>query len=255
MLMARALEYEINRPLPALPAAVLAARTATAMEGLEGCMQGLFTEYYNAYTPPQEYTTTVSVREMLGITGPRTDNVTGEELSPGKQFRLSVLRNENLTEDSSVRIKFSTNLNPGNGLWSTDVCNDRIKSVQAQLVGDFLGDNQAEIHVTLSGAAAQRACDADEVRVWSIQTKDAVIQAGVNTFGDAKPNTSFFGQTVARATWEIIINNGKVAASNQDVDFTKLDDVVLKIAHQASPRQTSPVEILGSGCPAGLMAQ
>jgi hypothetical protein len=31
--------------------------------------------------------------------------------------------------------------------------------------------------------------------------------------------------------------------------------VVLKITHQASPRQTSPVVISGSGCPAGLIAQ
>jgi hypothetical protein len=255
MLMARALEYEINRPLPALPAAVLAARAATAMDSLENCMKSLFDGYYLAYSTPQEYATTVSVRQMLGVTGPRTDDVTGEELSPGQQFRMLVLRNENLTQESSVRIKFSTNLNPGNGLWSTDVCNDRVKSVQAQLVGDFLGDNQAEIHVTASGAAVQRACDADEVRVWSIQTKDAVVQAGVNTFGDAKPNTSFFGQAVARATWEIVINNGKVAAANQDVDFTKLDDVVLKITHQASPRQTSPIELTGLSCAAGFTAQ
>ena len=51
--------------------------------------------------------------------------------------------------------------------------------------------------------------------------------------------------------------SAKVAVANQDVDFTKLDDVVLKITHQASPRQTSPVVISGSGygCPASVTAQ
>jgi hypothetical protein len=254
MLMARALEYEINRPLGGLTGAVMAARTGQDMSSLATCMSQLFDQYIAAYGNPQEYVTTVSLREMLGIAGPRTDEVTGEELSPGQQLRMVILRNENLTDQDSVRVKFSTNLQPGNGLWSTDVCNDRIAKLQAELVGDFLGDNEAEVRLTLSGAAVQRACDSDELRTWSIQSKDAVIQAGVNTFGEAKPNTSFFGQTVARATWELVINSGKAAAANTDVDFTKLEDVVFKITHQASARQSDVVEISGANCAASIGA-
>jgi hypothetical protein len=147
-----------------------------------------------------------------------------------------------------LRIRFSTDLMPGNGIWSTQNCNDKISEVQTQLVGDFLGDNEAQISLGLSGNALLRACDTGEIRPWNLDTdRIAVIQAGVNTFGDTT-NTTLVGQSVARATWTIAIQGSNDSPSNSDVDLTKLDDIVLKIKHKALPIQANSAWRLDDSC-------
>jgi hypothetical protein len=203
-----------------------------------------------AYGSPQDYVTTVSVRAMLGIVGPRLDSVTGETLSAGQQFRQLLLRNANLDGKGGVGLTFSTNLQPGNGLWSADVCSDRLVSVQGQLVGDFLGDDQAQINLVLSGGSVLRSCDGEDVKTWSLgpessgaSTAVAVLQAGVNSFGVAPPNTSLFGQGVARASWKLIVPGGVDAPANSDVDLKNIDDIVLRFAHRALPRRQAPMRV------------
>jgi hypothetical protein len=117
-------------------------------------------------------------------------------------------------------------------------------------VGDFLGDNQAQVNLSLFGGAYMRRCDADVIESWSFgaqssssTTRIAVIQAGVNTFGEASPNTSLFGQSVARTSWQLVIPGASAAPTNADVDVTKIEDVVLKFGHKALPRQSSPISL------------
>jgi hypothetical protein len=249
-LSASALEYELNLHIPEIDGAVLNAHNAASLGQLELCLSGIYGQSRTAYGTPQDYSTTVSVRKMLGITGPRVDPVTGATLSEGEQFRQLLLRNANLDGKGGVGIVFSTDLQPGNQLWSTDVCNDRVSTVQAQLVGDFLGDNQAQVNLSLFGGAYMRRCDADVIESWSFgaqssssTTRIAVIQAGVNTFGEASPNTSLFGQSVARTSWQLVIPGASAAPTNADVDVTKIEDVVLKFGHKALPRQSSPISL------------
>jgi hypothetical protein len=71
----------------------------------------------------------------------------------------------------------------------------------------------------------------------------AVVQAGVNTFGDAPANTSLFGQAVARASWKLVIPGGADAPPNADVDLTHVDDIILKFAHTALPKKGSPLAV------------
>ncbi len=251
-LAGRALEYEINQPIATLGGSVANARHNLDMQVLANCLDSIFHDPDAGYGNTDEYVTTVSVREALGITGPRVDSVTGEELPEGRQFQLYVLRNENLDPDGSVSITFSTNLQPGNGLWSANVCNDRIASVEAQLVGDFLGDNEAEVKVELDGTAAMRPCGSEELNIWELGLGTAVVQAGVNTFGDASPNTSLFGQSVARATWVVTIMGGNIAPSNTDVDLSQLEDIVLRVTHRASPQRSLPSSV-DFGCLADVL--
>ncbi len=249
----RALEYEMNYDLPTLETAVQSGRNYTTLKRLSDCLDNLFDQFNEPYGSPQTYSTTASVRKLFGITGPREDEVTGATLSEGEQFRAYVLNNQALDSNGSLQIQFSTNLMPGNGLWSTETCIDKISEVQAQLVGDFLGDNEAEITLALSGNAVLRACDTNELRSWNLDTdRSAVIQAGVNTFGDVT-NTSLFGQSVARATWTLSIPGGNIAPSNLDVDVTKLDDIVLKIKHKAIPLQSSSSWSLDDSCLADVI--
>lgn len=248
-LAGRALEYEVNTPLQSLGSAVLSARSSLAMDQLSACLTDISSSYRIAFGNPQKYTSEVSVREMLGIAGPRTDDVTGEELSAGKQFRLITQQSENFDESGGLTITFATNLQPDNGLWSTDVCGDRISGLQAQLVGDSLGDNEAQVNLDLTGAAVLRACDSDALQVWSMSegtsagAAKAIIQAGVNSYGATEMNTSLFGQSVARASWQITIPNGAVAPSNSDIDLSQLEDIVLKIEHKAVPRSSTPLNV------------
>lgn len=249
-LAAHALEYELNMSVDGIDGAVMRAHDAVSLGALSNCLLEIYNQSRYAYGTPQDYVTTVSVRKMLGVSGPRKDDVTGQTLSEGDQFRQLVLKNENIDGKGGVGIVFTTNLEPGNGLWSGDVCSDKLASVQAQLVGDFLGDNQAQVNIMLEGGALLRSCDSDDLREWSFgaateggSLASAVIQAGVNTFGDAPPNTSLFGQSVARAKWTLVIPGGADAPANADVDLTHLDDVVLKFTHKAQPRRNSPVSI------------
>ncbi len=241
----RALEYEINTPLgDALNRAILGAHNATEAQRLKDCFLNIFNEYSTEFGIPQEFTTTVSVREMLGVTGPRTDEVTGEELSEGELFRRILLKNENLDGQGGVGVEFSTNLEPGNELWSSNVCDDKIKAVRAQLVGDFQGNNEAEVHLVVEGGGMMRRCDSEELINWSIDSADiAVVQAGVNTFGSAPENTTLFGHSVARPNWRIIIPGSETAPSNSDLDLTGLEDIVLEIKHKALPRSGDAVGV------------
>jgi len=250
-LAGRALEYEINTPLSTMPGSVLRTSSSHDLTNLQNCLGRIFSDWKLAFGgSPQEYVTTVSVRKMLGITGPRTDEVTTEQLSEGDQFRRLLLRNENIDGQRGVGIAFSTDLLPGNMLWSTDVCVDRIASVQAQLVGDFLGDNQATVKIITSGDAVMRACDSDALTTWSFGPPNsigtssfAVIQAGVNTFGDSPPNSSLYGQSVARSAWQIVIPGPASAPLNSDLDVGKIDDIVLKFGHKALPRRGSALSV------------
>jgi hypothetical protein len=246
-LAGQALQYEVNDSISSMGGAVLNARNALSMGQFTSCLKQIADSFQTAYGSPQTYSTTVSVRAMLGITGPRTDAVTGEQLTEGDQFRQLLLQNQNLDGEGGVGITFATNLQPGNQLWSTDVCSDRITTVQAQLVGDFLGDNEAQVNLSLSGAALLRDCGSDDISTWSFGSQSgdsnslAVIQAGVNSYGTAPENASLYGQSVARASWQITVPGAASAPSNSDVDLTHLDDILLQIKHGAVPQQNSPL--------------
>jgi hypothetical protein len=245
-----ALEYEINESIDNAVGPAMNATNATNLGELQSCLLGIFNSSRVAYGSPQDYITTVSVRQMLGITGPRKDPVTGVTLSEGEQFRQILLKNQNLDGQGGVGITFSTDLQQGNMLWASDVCNDRIASVQAQIVGNFQGDNEAQVNLSLAGGAVLRECGSDTLTTWSLGTSSstqtnavAVIQAGVNTYGEAPANTSLFGQSVARANWTLLVPGGQVAPANADLDITQIDDVVLRFDHQALPQQNTPVAI------------
>lgn len=234
----RALEYEINTPLgDTLNRAVLGAFNSHEIERLSNCYQTILSEDRTSYGVPQDFSTTLSVRRMLGVTGPRTDEVTGKMLSAGELFRRILLTNQTLDTDGNVRIQFSTNLMPGNDLWSTNVCNDKITSVKAQLVGDFQGDDEAEIGLLVEGGAVMRRCDSEELIHWHLDSQAiAIVQAGTNTLGPTA-NTSLFGQSVARPSWTLVIPSGVNAPANKDLNLEQLEDIVLEITHRALPRR------------------
>jgi hypothetical protein len=235
----------MNRPLgDALGRAVLGAYNKAGVERLMNCMHLIYNNFTIEFRQPSDYTTTFSVREMLGVTGPRRDEVTGAELSAGELFRRTILKSEHFDEQGDLTFGFSTNLQRGNPLWSTNVCNDKVTSVQVQLVGDFQGDNQAQVVLGLDGGALLRECDSERVINWSLSGDlRAAIDAGVNSFGDTNANTFLFGQSVARANWKITIPSGETVPQNADLHLDQLEDVVIRVRHRALQRKTKPTPI------------
>lgn len=244
-LAGRALEYEMNVPLgDALGRSILASHNQAEIAGLSDCLLSIHGQHSVEFGVPQEFKTTLSVRERLGIAGERTDEVTGETLDAGELFRRVLLRNQNLDGEGGVGIDLTTNLEPGNGLWSSSVCNDKIVGIRAKLVGDFLGDDEAEIHLTVGGGSMLRSCVVDEVRSWRIDSSDrAVVQAGVNTFGSALPSTTLHGQAVARPNWRLFIPGPLQAPANGDLELENLDDIVLEITHRALPLRENAADV------------
>jgi hypothetical protein len=243
----RALEYEMNRPLgDALGRAVLGAYSKAGIDRLMTCMHLIYNNFTLEFHQPTDYTTTFSVREMLGVTGPRRDEVTGAELSEGELFRRAILKNENFDAQGDLTFGFSTNLQRGNPLWSTNVCNDKVASVQVQLVGDFQGDNQAQVVLGLDGGALLRECDSEHIANWSLNGNGdlrAAIDTGVNSFGDTNANTFLFGQSVARANWKVTIPSGDTVPQNADLHLDRLEDVVIRVRHRALQRKTKATPI------------
>jgi hypothetical protein len=249
-LAGHALSYEIDQPVPTMGGAVLGATNSLRLATLSSCMQQIFSDYRVAFGSPQPYTTEVSVREMLGIHGPRVDEVTGEEIDEGEQLRRILLRNQNLDGNGGVGISFSTNLQPDNGLWSTNVCTDRITAVRAQIVGDFLGDNDARVLLALEGGGVLRGCGSEDLHTWTFgadgstsSTAVANIQAGVNSFGTASANGSLRGSPVASATWHVMLPGGSTEPANADLELMKIEDIVLEIAHEALPQKSSSIAL------------
>jgi hypothetical protein len=116
-------------------------------------------------------------------------------------------------------------------------------------VGDFQGDDEAEVDILVEGGAVMRRCDSQELVHWDIESPAiAVIQAGVNAFGPSA-NTSLFGQSVARASWTLIVPSGTRAPANGDLNLEQLEDIVLELAHRALPRRDS-----GSGVDISCLA-
>jgi hypothetical protein len=236
---ARGLEYETNRSLPALLTRAINAQNAAQVGEALNCVSNAWQNWQMLTQSPNRYTPEISLRrDILGITGPRTDPETGEVISAAEQFRRALMA-QPYSYQGQVwpALRFSTAIREGNALFSSLVCNSRIASVEAQLVGDFLGDNNATVRVLADGAGMLRTCDsaqgAERVNAWNLRpaglAAPATIQAGVNSFGTAGPNISLLYYPVAQSSWIVAIPTDDSA--NRDVDPRKIDDIILRITY------------------------
>ena len=248
-LAARAFEFETNTRLTAIETDLVPALEASQIQDFVGCLESSFTRFRSAYGVPQTFVDEISVREdVLGIRGPVEDPVTGEVVSEADQFRRLLLSPSNIGPDGTVGLSFVTTLSPGNGLFSTMVCNDQIRSVQVKLIGDRLGDDQARVYVWQGGTSLVRGCESnragrgDVMREYDIAPRRVEIQAGVNAYPVAAPDAQLFGRSVAATDWRIAVPPGPVAPTNGDLELDGIDDIVLRIEHSAISLSESPID-------------
>lgn len=252
-LAALAFEFETNTALASTRDELLPALRASEINDFAtNCLDIQYTSFRQTYGARQTYVEELSLREdVLGIRGDITDPITGQVVTAAEQFRQRLLAPSNLSNNGVVTLVFATGVGADNGIFSTSVCNDQIRTIQAKLIGDGQGDNQARIHLDQRGTVFQRACEAfrngggDLIREYAVpdsQQNHAVIQAGINAYGDmTAANTQLYGRAVGASQWQLSIPPGApsfgvpgpVEPSNADLDLTRLEDIVLRIEHSA----------------------
>jgi len=250
---ALAFEFETNSSLSATRDQLLPALRASEISDFAtNCLDIQYTSFRQTYGARQTYVEELSLREdVLGIHGEVTDPVTGQVVSPAEQFRQRLLAPANLANNGVVTLVFATGVGADNGIFSTSVCNDQIRTIQVKLIGDGQGDNQARIHLDQRGSVFQRACEAfrngsgDLIREYAVsdsQQNHAVVQVGINSYGDASAvNTQLHGRAVGASQWRLSIPPGApslgapgpVEPSNADLDLTRIEDIVIRIEHSA----------------------
>jgi len=234
----RALEYELNQGLPALRDTLAAARSPEDLSGLMTCLGGIAEDYRLAHGHGQPYVTEVSLRaDIFGITADIAD-VDGSPATPAEQFAALLQDPLHGQADGSVALPFALSAFK-NAQFSTWLCDDRIDKIEVKLVGDYLGDREAEVLLTRQGLAGVRRCDGADLPQWSAYvpysfTRDQlVIQAGVNDWGTAGPNAGYAAWPVHGEQWTLTIPPPSQAPANLDLDLRHVADVVLRLHHRA----------------------
>jgi hypothetical protein len=234
----RALEYEIGQELPALRDSLVVARAPEDFTGLMSCMSGIAEDYRLQHGYGQPYVTEVSLRaDLFGITYDVPD-VDGTPATPGEQFAALLQDPLHTLADGSVALPFTLSAFK-NAQFSSALCDDRIDKIEVKLVGDFLGDKEAEVILTRQGLAGVRRCDGADLPQWSayvpysFDRAQLVVQAGVNDWGTAGPNAGFAAWPVHGEQWTLTIPPPDQAPANLDLDLAHVSDVVLRLHHRA----------------------
>ena len=234
----RALEYELNQKLPTLRDTLAAARSPEDIAGIMTCLGGIAEDFRleNGYGQP--YVTEVSLRaDIFGITHDLPD-VDGTPVTPPEQFAALLQDPLHGQADGGVALPFALSAFE-HALFSSWLCGDRIDQIEVKLVGDYLGDKEAEVLLTRQGLAGVRRCDSADLPQWSayvpydFEREQVVIQAGVNDWGTGGPNSGYAAWPVHGEQWTLTIPPAEQSPANLDLDLQHVSDVVLRLHHRA----------------------
>jgi hypothetical protein len=240
-LVARAYEVETNTDFPPIETRLLPAMRADELVDFQQCLQSSFVAFREAYQTPAVHEDEISLREdILRISGPITDDVTGEEISEAEQFQRLLLDPSNIDADGSVSLRFVTNVTTGNGVFSTHLCNDQIRGLRVRLIGDNLGDDRAEVVLQLRGTSFLRSCETgrngsgDMINEYNLlDSPRVVLSAGVNRYLSNDLNMQLFGRPVGNSEWVLTINPGDSSPANADLEVGNIEDIVILLEHSA----------------------
>jgi hypothetical protein len=206
----RALEYELNQELPALRDELAAARSPEDIAGVMNCLAGIAEDYRLEQGYGQPYVTEVSLRaDIFGMTADVPD-VDGSPATPAEQFAALLQDPLHRQADGGVALPFALSAFE-HALFSSWLCSDRIDQIEVKLVGDYLGDKEAEVLLTRQGLAGVRRCDGADLPQWSayvsyeFEREQISIQAGVNDWGTGGPNAGYAAWPVHGEQWTLTI--------------------------------------------------
>jgi len=234
----RALEYELGQDLPAMRDSLATARAPEDLAGLMACLAGIAEDYRLTHGYGQPYVTEVSLRaDIFGMTADVPD-VDGSPATPAEQFAALLVDPLHALQGGGVALPFTLSAYE-NPQFSALLCDDRLDKIEVKLVGDYLGDREAEVMLTRQGLAGVRRCDGAELPQWSsyvpygFDRQQVVIQAGVSDFGTSGPNAGFAAWPVHGEQWTLTIPPPELSPANADLDLARVSDVVLRLHHRA----------------------
>lgn len=253
-LAGRALEYEINQPASSLRRQLLEARSPFEIGQYMTCLDKVHEDYQLEFGQPQQHVTEISIRDnVLGLDEVILDEVTGEEASPGEQFRAFLALPDHRRADGSIEFPISFSL-VSDQLFSTLLCDDRIESLQVKVVGDFIGDNEIDIVIARAGTSSVRRCDSaglaasEAIVKYELDDRQTLISSGANDFGLSMPNGGLTGWPVGGEQWIVTIPSGEVSPANADLDLASVSDIVIRLNHRAATVGQSGVETFVPTC-------
>jgi hypothetical protein len=255
-----ALEYNAVRPFLDQRMQILLARNPHELQKIGHDLETL---QRNCGGPTSKVDTVLSVREdLLQITQPTTDEVTGESFTPAGRFR-EVLNRGYVPVDK--RIRYRSDQTVGGlmgrspdimaGTFFVDLtdfanlelsCNAKVKSVAVNLVGEGLSEVRPTVTLLYDGTSKLRTCqpgladyiDAISATATTYDTISRFNPAGrsmspvatVNGFGSmgGQQSTTLSGLPLA-SQYTLLIN--KKAGENEELDWSRLQDIELRLQY------------------------
>ena len=241
-LATRAFEYSANASY-ASGATVFAAANARELQGYLSGLQDAYQTDRLQNGWGQVRVDVLSVRrDLLGIQGSVTDPVTGRELTPAAQFHQLLTLPQNRDGAGNVSIKFRTSLGAANGVFGSDVCEDRIQGVKMNLVSSTLQGDTAYVSLRQVGQAELGACSGAGPVDYQLGGKTAQVPAGLNlsrsALGDPglPASTDLFERPASADTWILTLDtHGE--PQNRWIIPEQLDDIEIWLSHTARTLQ------------------
>ncbi len=240
-LATRAMEYELNLTY-GNRADLWLSRSADDVNRYLVFLDNYYQQ--NRPGPAQTNVEVISVRDhLLDLGLALTDKVTSHVYQPADRFRHFVADPASRDADGNLRIRFMT-YRPDKPMFSRAVCNDRIKSVRVNLIGDDLGPvTYAFVRLSHGGTNYLRACTGTKDLVaYDLSGADnrprvARIQAGVNAPNNAAAmpaNTDLISRALIAGPWELVIDQRpEVEPANANLNVAGLRDIELIIEHES----------------------
>ena len=253
------IEYFAVRPFMDLRIQILLARNTFQLEEIANRLDDI---QRDCGGPVNTFTADLSLREdFLDITDATLSEVSSAPLTPPERLRaimtegfVPVSKRVRYRSDASVgdlmtrqedilSATFSVSLTDFANLQNT--CNAKLESLDVKLVGEGLGDALPTVTILYDGVGQLRSCQPDldayvaqfgrassfgQTTILRSAGRSISPVAGVGTFPseNGSANQSLNGLPLA-SQYTILIDTE--AGENDDIDWTRLEDVELRIAY------------------------
>ena len=253
------IEYFAVRPFMDLRIQILLARNTFQLEEIADRLDSIQRDCGGAVNA---FTADLSLREdLLGLDGPTLDPTNAQVFTPSERLRdimtsgfVPISKRVRYRADSTVgdlvtrrqdvlSATFDVSLDDFANLQNT--CNAKLTSLDVKLVGEGLGDARPTVTILYDGVGQLTSCQPDldayvsqYARASSfgqttyLRSAGRAISpvAGINAFpsDDGSVNQTLNGLPLA-SQYTVLIDT--TAGENGDIDWTRLEDVELKMAY------------------------
>ncbi|HUB08990.1 MAG TPA: hypothetical protein VMB50_18420, partial [Myxococcales bacterium] len=193
---------------------------------------------------PQKRQDLISLSTLLGITGIIQDPVTHQPLSIIQQFQQKVALPQNRDAAGNLELKFRTSIDPGNGIFGTELAMDTIQDVKINLVG-LSGSPTGYVTLIQSGTGRLRGEDGSLTQ-YDLQPKTALVAAAINADASilgsdstVPASTDLFGRPVDDPSWTLLIDQAD-DPMNAALNLSQLQDIQIILDHQGITLPQSP---------------